>query len=76
VVFLSGGLSDSAAIEYLNAVNLLKQKDPSKAPWTLTFSYGRALQGAAMKAWAKGDIKEAQKVRIIPSELRYVRECG
>jgi fructose-bisphosphate aldolase, class I len=62
IVFLSGGLTDSNAIQYLNAVNLLKQKDPSKAPWPLTFSYGRALQGTAMKVWAKGDIKEAQKV--------------
>lgn len=26
-----------------------------------TFSFGRALQGVAMKAWAKGDVEDAQK---------------
>ena len=44
------GLSDKDSIEYLNAINKLKQKEPSMAPWALTFSYGRALQGVAMQA--------------------------
>ena len=61
IVFLSGGLSDKDSIEYLNAINKLKQKNPSAAPWSLTFSYGRALQGVAMQSWADGKQEESQK---------------
>ena len=46
IVFLSGGQSDVEATERLNAICR-----PGGMPWTITFSYGRALQGAAMKAW-------------------------
>ncbi len=46
IAFLSGGLSDSDATAHLAAMNL--QKD---LPWKLTYSYGRALQAAALKAW-------------------------
>jgi len=31
----------------LNAIN----QYPGKKPWALTFSYGRALQASALKAW-------------------------
>jgi len=61
IVFLSGGFGDSDSIAYLNAVNKQKQKNPNAAPWALTFSFGRALQGVAMKTWANGDIKGAQE---------------
>jgi fructose-bisphosphate aldolase class I len=49
IVFLSGGQSDQDATAHLNAMNA---KGPH--PWELSFSYGRALQAAALKAW-KGD---------------------
>ena len=61
IVFLSGGLSDADSIEYLNAINKRKQQNPSAAPWALTFSFGRALQGVAMKAWSDGDKEDSQK---------------
>ena len=60
IVFLSGGLSDKDSIEYLNAINKHKQGNPAAAPWALTFSFGRALQGVAMKAWAEGKVEEAR----------------
>jgi len=47
IVFLSGGQSDELATEHLNAMN---NKGP--LPWKLSFSYGRALQAAPLKAWA------------------------
>jgi fructose-bisphosphate aldolase, class I len=47
IVFLSGGQSDELATEHLNAMN----KQPG-LPWKLSFSYGRALQAAPLKAWA------------------------
>jgi fructose-bisphosphate aldolase class I len=48
IVFLSGGQSDQLATEHLNAMN----KQPGTLPWKLSFSYGRALQAAPLKAWA------------------------
>jgi fructose-bisphosphate aldolase class I len=47
IAFLSGGQSDEAASSHLNAMNQI-----GGAPWPLTFSYGRALQSAAMQTWA------------------------
>ena len=47
IVFLSGGQSDEDATAHLNAMNA---RGPH--PWQLSFSYGRALQAPALKAWA------------------------
>ena len=60
IVFLSGGLSDADSIKYLNAINKRKQQNQSAAPWALTFSFGRALQGVAMQAWADGKKDDSQ----------------
>jgi fructose-bisphosphate aldolase class I len=46
IVFLSGGQSDEDATANLNAMNV---RGPH--PWQLSFSYGRALQAPALKAW-------------------------
>jgi fructose-bisphosphate aldolase class I len=46
IVFLSGGQSDEDATANLNAINA---RGPH--PWELSFSYGRALQAPALKAW-------------------------
>ena len=54
VVFLSGGMSDEDATARLNAMN---QRGPY--PWQLSFSYGRALQAPALKAW-QGDATNAE----------------
>ncbi len=46
IAFLSGGQSDEEATAHLAAMNAAYDM-----PWKLTFSYGRALQAAALKAW-------------------------
>jgi fructose-bisphosphate aldolase, class I len=46
IVFLSGGQTDEDATAHLNAMNA---RGPH--PWQLSFSYGRALQASALKAW-------------------------
>ena len=46
IVFLSGGQSDEDATAHLNAMNA-----KGSHPWQLSFSYGRALQSPALKAW-------------------------
>lgn len=59
VVFLSGGQSEEEATLNLNAINAL---DTIK-PWTLSFSFGRALQASVLKTWMgkKENIDAAQK---------------
>jgi len=62
VTFLSGGQSEltaTANLDAMNRVNLLR-------PWSLTFSYGRALQASVLKAWSgkKENVAEAQKVLL------------
>ena len=53
MVFLSGGQSDESATLHLNAMNKLAGRASAEpAPWKLSFSYGRALQAAPLKAWA------------------------
>jgi fructose-bisphosphate aldolase class I len=48
IVFLSGGQSDEDATLHLNAMNKMAED----LPWRLSFSYGRALQAAPLKAWS------------------------
>jgi fructose-bisphosphate aldolase class I len=57
IVFLSGGQSDEQATRHLNEMNQLEGN-----PWPLSFSYGRAMQAAALKIWAKNpaDMAAAQ----------------
>jgi fructose-bisphosphate aldolase class I len=47
IVFLSGGQSDLKATEHLDALNRI-----GRTPWQMSFSFGRALQAPALKAWA------------------------
>jgi fructose-bisphosphate aldolase class I len=47
IAFLSGGQSDEQATHHLSLMNSM-----GDLPWNLTFSYGRALQAAALKAWS------------------------
>ena len=47
IAFLSGGQTDVEATAHLNAMNANHD-----TPFALTFSYGRALQASALKAWS------------------------
>lgn len=51
IVFLSGGQDHLAATLHLNAINRID----GPLPWKLSFSYGRALQDEALKAWLGKD---------------------
>jgi fructose-bisphosphate aldolase class I len=59
IAFLSGGQTPEEATEHLNAMNSM-----GPHPWEVTFSYARALQDPALKAW-KGEasnVANAQKI--------------
>ncbi len=47
IMFLSGGQSPADATLHLSLINKL-----GKLPWKVSFSYGRALQEAALAAWS------------------------
>ncbi|KAF2566951.1 hypothetical protein F2Q68_00026463 [Brassica cretica] len=63
IVFLSGGQSEEEATKNLNAMNQLK----TKKPWSLSFSFGRALQQSTLKTWAgkEENVKAAQEALYV-----------
>ncbi|WP_455473998.1 class I fructose-bisphosphate aldolase [Bartonella sp. B30(2025)] len=73
IAFLSGGQSDEEATAHLSAMNAL-----GALPWKLTFSYGRALQAAALKAWAgkHENILAAQKAFAHRARMNHLAALG
>ena len=74
VTFLSGGMSEEDATLALDAIN----KFEAKKPWTLTFSYGRALQQSVLKAW-KGkaeNVEAAQKELMVRAKANGEAALG
>jgi len=61
IFFLSGGLSEKLSRDYLNEMNKVHD-----LPWTVSFSYGRALQDSCLKTWVghKDNKEKAQKVYL------------
>jgi fructose-bisphosphate aldolase class I len=73
IAFLSGGQSDEAATANLSAMNRIGGN-----PWALTFSYGRALQNAALLAWG-GDarnIPQAQAAFAHRAKMNALAAAG
>ena len=48
IMFLSGGQTEEQATQNLNAMNVLARQTPGLAPWSLSFSFGRALQASLL----------------------------
>lgn len=74
VTFLSGGQSEDDASVNLNAINTCE----GKKPWSLTFSFGRALQASVLKAWQGKDenIKTAQTELMNRAKVIRRLYCG
>ena len=66
IVFLSGGQTDELATVHLNAMNRL----PGPSPWPLSFSYGRALQAAPLRAWRGDPARAADAQRAFHHRAR------
>ena len=75
IAFLSGGQSDERATAHLNAMNKLLG---ASSPWSLTFSYGRALQAPALKKWTGKDenISDAQDAFYKRAKLNSLATKG
>jgi fructose-bisphosphate aldolase class I len=63
IVFLSGGQSDEDATAHLDAMNRMGPN-----PWPLSFSYGRAMQSAALKIWSQDIAGNAAKAQAMVFE--------
>jgi fructose-bisphosphate aldolase class I len=66
IAFLSGGQGDEQATENLAAMNRMFPG----LPWPLTFSYGRALQQPALKAWKGSPANVAQAQALLAHRAR------
>jgi fructose-bisphosphate aldolase class I len=74
IVFLSGGQSDEEATAHLSAMNALGQT----LPWPLSFSYGRALQAAPLKAWGgkRENVVAAQRAFLHRAHMNGLATTG
>jgi fructose-bisphosphate aldolase class I len=73
IAFLSGGQSAVSATEHLNAMNTL-----GPHPWQVSFSYARALQDPALKAW-KGEaanVAAAQRIFYHRAKMNSAARSG
>ena len=75
IVFLSGGQSDELATDHLNVMN---KKFGQGLPWPLSFSYGRALQAASLKAWkgAQANVGAGQAALLHRSRMNSLAAVG
>ena len=73
IAFLSGGQSDEDATAHLNAMNA-----SGPHPWQLSFSYGRALQAPALKAWGgkPENVEAAQRAYYHRAKLNSAARTG
>ncbi len=73
IAFLSGGQSAVSATEHLNAMNKM-----GPHPWQGSFSYARALQDPALKAWKgeAGNVAAAQKIFYHRAKMNSAARSG
>ena len=73
IAFLSGGQSAVSATEHLNKMNQL-----GPHPWQVSFSYARALQDPALKAWKgePGNVAAAQKIFYHRAKMNSAARTG
>ena len=73
IVFLSGGQGDEEATAHLDAMNRI-----GPHPWELSFSYGRALQAPALKAWRgqSDNVAAGQRALYVRAKLNGAARSG
>jgi fructose-bisphosphate aldolase class I len=73
IAYLSGGQSDEEATAHLDAMNRI-----GGFPWKMTYSYGRALQAAAQKAWSgrRENVAAAQRAFTHRARMNALASLG
>jgi len=74
ITFLSGGLSEEDSSIFLNAINSVDRK----GPWSMTFSFSRANQSSALKAWGgkKDNVEAAQSALLARAQANSEASKG
>ena len=77
IAFLSGGMSDEKATANLDAINRLARQS-GDVKWSITFSYGRALQQRALKIWkgSSANVSAAQQAISKRARLNGAASVG
>jgi fructose-bisphosphate aldolase class I len=73
IAFLSGGQSSDLAVAHLNKIN---KKYVDEMPWNVTFSYGRALQEDALKAWGGSNRLAGQEALLFRAKANSLSTKG
>ncbi|GBF90781.1 fructose-1,6-bisphosphate aldolase [Raphidocelis subcapitata] len=68
IMFLSGGQTEEEATRNLDAINKLA-KEEGRAPWSLSFSFGRGLQASVLKIWSNAPPSRASEARAMAGAL-------
>lgn len=74
IMFLSGGMSEEEASINLSVMNTISRK----GPWSLSFSFGRALQQSCLKTWLgkEENLKDAQKALLARARANSLANLG
>jgi fructose-bisphosphate aldolase class I len=74
ITFLSGGLSEEDSSIFLNSINSVERV----GPWAMTFSFSRANQASALKAWdgQKENVEAAQKALLARAQANSEASKG
>jgi fructose-bisphosphate aldolase class I len=75
ITFLSGGQSEEEATQNLNSMNA---RDLGPRPWSLSFSYGRALQQTVLSVWKgkKENTEAAQQALLVRAKANGMANLG
>lgn len=74
ITFLSGGMSEEDASMALNFINQV----PGAKPWSLTFSYGRALQQSVLATWKgeQANVDAAKQALLVRAKANSEAQQG
>ena len=75
IVFLSGGLSEDQASDYLNEMQHVAMTY-SNVPWNLSFSFGRALQHSCLRAWSGSNEDAGHDALLERAKANSDASCG
>lgn len=75
ITFLSGGQTEEEASLHLNYMN---QVSDIRRPWFLSFSFGRALQNSAIKAWGgkEENVQAGQEALLTRAKANSLAQLG
>ncbi|KAI5190850.1 fructose-bisphosphate aldolase, class I [Nematocida minor] len=73
VVFLSGGHPEDISVKYLKEANAIKRT--CNAPWSISYSFGRALQDSVLELWGNKDENKEKAQKLLEERARICSEA-